>query len=375
MKMTSETATKAASQVHRPVENEGNTQLTPQPNHDASQCKPARHELGKQSEVFWRHMFEEIGVRKKIAPPPPKTWKDRLACIAVIFLAAVLASQFGYRCYMDYHYGFEWIDTANSQLLREVMFGGKPWVVLCRWPNKRPKVPEAIDRSRIELLKVTRLGRIDCAAILPSGVTFAERFRIPSTTEGLILANGKAPRLLTPWALETKKNLLSYVERHTKLDIRTVDDNGSLARRCLTPAGGRCLMLLRHGGISTSERNKNLQQLFGDDPSVRKLKFSVVDTKKHQLKLHDAIPLAMVADPAETQLVCCVNTTPREKVEELAALRRKDDVSRHSFTVRVYDGSFRDVEAVKNFARSCASAVQGTEGFVDMPLSPTVSRL
>ena len=62
------------------------------------------------------------------------------------------------------------------------------------------------------------------AATLPSGVTFAERFRIPSTTEGLILANGKAPRLLTPWALETKKNLLSYVERHTKLDIRTVDD-------------------------------------------------------------------------------------------------------------------------------------------------------
>ena len=241
--MTSDAASKAASQEPRPVENEGTAEDTPQPNREAAQCKLAGPNQGKQSEVFWRQMFEEIGVRKKVAPPPPKTWKDRVACVAVIFLAAFLASQFGYRCYMDYHYGFEAIDTADSQLLKEVMFGGKPWIVLCRWPHKRMKVPEAIDRSRIELLKVMRLGKLDCSATLPSGVTFAERFRIPSTTEGLILANGKAPRLLTPWALETKKNLLSYVERHTKLDIRTVDDNGSLARRCLLPAGGRCLVV------------------------------------------------------------------------------------------------------------------------------------
>lgn len=62
------------------------------------------------------------------------------------------------------------------------------------------------------------------SATLPSGVTFAERFRIPNSTEGLILANGRAPRLLTPWALETRSNLLSYVERNTKLEIRTIDD-------------------------------------------------------------------------------------------------------------------------------------------------------
>lgn len=82
-------------------------------------------------------MFEEIGVRKKPDPLPPKTWKDRLACAAVICLAALLVSQFGYRCYVDYHYGFEAIDTNDSQLLKEVMFGGKPWIVLCKWPHKR----------------------------------------------------------------------------------------------------------------------------------------------------------------------------------------------------------------------------------------------
>lgn len=358
----------------RSVENED--RATDRPNTETVQCKPAGSErTARQSELVWRQLFEEIGVRKKPRPPPPKTWKDRLACVAVVFLAAVLASQFGYRCYMDYHYGFEAIDTADSQLLKEVMFGGKPWIVLCRWPHKRAKVPDAIDRSRVELLKIIRIARLDCSATLPSGMTFAERFRIPSTTEGLILANGKAPRLLTPWALETKKNLLSYVERHTKLDIRTVDDNGSLARRCLLPAGGRCLVLLRQGGISTSERNKKLQRLFGDDPSVRKLKFSAVDTKKRHLNFHGVASVGPADGPSETQVVCFVNTTPRATVEELTALRRKDDVSRHSFRVRIYEGSFSNKKTLMDFARSCAVATTGTEGFADMPRAPTVVRV
>ena len=78
--MTSDAASKAASQEPRPVENEGTAEDTPQPNREAAQCKLAGPNQGKQSEVFWRQMFEEIGVRKKVAPPPPKTWKDRVAC-------------------------------------------------------------------------------------------------------------------------------------------------------------------------------------------------------------------------------------------------------------------------------------------------------
>ncbi|KAL8437643.1 hypothetical protein ACSSS7_000800 [Eimeria intestinalis] len=386
----------------RPVENEGITeprssegkqhqqdqqqqQQQPDAAAPAASCRPASpvasgEHVNRQSEVFWRQMFEEIGVRKKPDPLPPKTWKDRLACAAVICLAALLVSQdlrfrFGYRCYIDYHYGFEAIDTNDSQLLKEVMFGGKPWIVLCKWPHKRSRVPDAVDRSRIELLKVLRLGKLDCSATLPSGVTFAERFRIPSTTEGLLLANGRAPRLLTPWALETKKNLLSYVERHTKLDIRTVDDNSSLGRRCLTPGNTRCLVLMREGGISTSERNNQLQQLFGTDPSVRKLKFAFLDLQKRKLNLHDAAPLDSVASADETQLVCFLNTTPRETIEELTALRRKDDVTRHSFMVSVFQGSFSDKEAVVDFARRCSLGKEGAEGFVKMQRAPSINKI
>ncbi|XP_026193013.1 uncharacterized protein LOC34622926 [Cyclospora cayetanensis] len=112
---------------------------------------------------------------------------------------------------------------------------------------------------------------------------------------------------------------------------------------------------MRHGGISTSERNKKLQRLFGDeDPYIRKLKFGVVDTQKHQLNLHDTIPFVTVADPTQTQLVCFVNTTARDVVEELTALRKKDDATRHSFAVAVFEDS---------------------DGFVTMERPPTINRV
>ncbi|CDJ41754.1 hypothetical protein, conserved [Eimeria tenella] len=339
----------------------------------AADRKSFDKEQKQKNEAFWRNLLQEIGVQQQQPPPPPKTWKDKLACFGFVCLAALVASEFGYRMYMDYNYGFETIDTSDAQMLKEVMFGGKPWMVLCRWPHKRSKVPDAINRSRIELLKVLRMGRLDCAAALPSGVRFAERFRIPSSSEGFVVANGKAPRLLTAWALQSAEQLLAYVQRHAKLDFRSVDDNGSLGRRCLLPAGSRCLFLLRYKGISTTERNKQIQTLFANiHPAVRKLKFAVLDSHKHQLNLHGAAPLAAAADPSETQIVCFLNTTKREQQEEL---RRKDDLSKHSFAVSVFEGSFQDTAAVQAFASRCASAAADTEGFVAMQQHPTVRRV
>ncbi|CDJ49473.1 hypothetical protein, conserved [Eimeria brunetti] len=91
----------------------------------------------RKDELLWTKMFIDLGLRQKPPPPPPKTWRDILAFLGVVCLAALVASEFGYRCYMDYHYGFEAIDTANAKQLKEVMFGGKPWILLCRWPQKR----------------------------------------------------------------------------------------------------------------------------------------------------------------------------------------------------------------------------------------------
>ncbi|KAL8442970.1 hypothetical protein Emed_007064 [Eimeria media] len=132
---------------------------------------------------------------------------------------------------------------------------------------------------------------------------------------------------------------------------------------------------MREGGISTTERNNQLQQLFGADPAVRKLKFGVLDLQKRKLNLHDAASLNPVASSDETQLVCFLNTTTRETIEELTALRKKDDVSRHSFMLSVFQGSFSDKEAVVEFAKSCSLGKEGAEGFIKMQRAPSITKV
>lgn len=41
--------------------------------------------------------------------------------------------------------------------------------------------------------------------------------------------------------------------------------------------------MLREGGVSSLDRNKRLQDVFGRNVASRKLKFAVVDRKKHQV--------------------------------------------------------------------------------------------
>ncbi|KAL8433204.1 hypothetical protein Efla_004751 [Eimeria flavescens] len=169
------------------------------------------------------------------------------------------------------------------------------------------------------------------------------------------------------------------LRRHACMRMHACD--GSLARRCLLPAGTHCLVLLRQGGIPSGERNKKLQQLFGENSAVRKLKFGVVDTLKRSLKLHDAAALERLPAATETQMVCFVNITPKETVEELIVLRKKDDATRHTFIVRVFQGlslvfptsrTFADAEAVVAFAVACSVGAEGAEGFARMQRSPTM---
>ncbi|KAL8273776.1 hypothetical protein Esti_002376 [Eimeria stiedai] len=379
----------AAQGGARPVENEAVTEPPSPPGKQqqsseaAASCRPAApaaagENVNRQSETFWRQMFEEIGgdlrlrvhsisffhafQRLRLVEAQQKLGRSALdaswvfRCCIFSFLS-VWFYIFGYRCYVDYHYGFEAIDTNDSQLLKEVMFGGKPWIVLCKWPHKRSKIPEAVDRSRIELLKVLRLGKLDCSG-RPRNVNptlknsehhggFDPRQREgPSSVDSLGVGNQEKPAV-----------------------------NSSLGRRCLTPGGARCLVLLRRGGISTGERNKQLQQLFGADPAVRKLKFGVLDLQKRKLNLYDAAFLDSAASSDETQLVCFLNTTPRETIEELTTLRKKDDVSRHSFVLSVFQGSFSDQEAVVDFARKCSLGKEGAEGFVKMQRAPSVTKV
>ncbi|PHJ22472.1 transmembrane protein [Cystoisospora suis] len=368
-------------------------------NHDDPERARRIQENRKKNDKFWRDIFVETGVRRYRAPVEENIWKQRLTILAVFVIIIAGISQAVYRAYIDFHFGFKNIDVTDTERLKgsrcdasiisrvprclprlqwmiqpvvflflsEVMFGGSPWIVLCRWPeNQKWKLPELLDRHRQELMKFGSLGSIDCSASLPSGAKFSERFRIPSSTEAMVITNGKAPRFLNVWALKNWENLSSFLQRNTKVDVRTVEENISFTKHCLYPPGSRCLVFLRKGGFTPETKNKVIAGTLGKKGQTRKLKVVTVDTGKYQVNGLDIGPTAFYV----TKVACIANISPPPTPEA----KKKKDVSKDTFHHVLYEGELKDTRSLLAFAERCIGAKENSYGFQRMAKPPALRR-
>eukprot|EP00933_Yihiella_yeosuensis_P041046 TRINITY_DN35493_c0_g1_i1.p1 TRINITY_DN35493_c0_g1~~TRINITY_DN35493_c0_g1_i1.p1 ORF type:complete len:489 (+),score=117.96 TRINITY_DN35493_c0_g1_i1:47-1513(+) len=115
------------------------------------------------------------------------------------------------------------IDAQNSGWLREVMFGGQPWIVHCMNYRSSVKVepPEVFSEAAQEFTSLASFGLVDCWERLPSGKTLAQRFNFPKPPVAFAVANGDPPVVIDlqgmskPWQLKRKAApaLAASVER------------------------------------------------------------------------------------------------------------------------------------------------------------------
>nr|CEL68907.1 TPA: hypothetical protein BN1204_046400 [Neospora caninum Liverpool] len=324
-------------------------------------------EARRRNDKFWRDVFAETGVRRYRSHVEDSVWKQRLTIAAVAFVIIAGITQAIYRAYLDLNFGFRNIDVTDTERLKEVMFGGNPWIVLCRWPeNKKWKVPEILDNHRQELMKFGSLGSVDCSANLPSGTKFAERFRIPSSTEAMVITNGKAPRILNVWALKNWENLSSFLQRNTKIEVRSVEENISFTKNCLFPPGSRCIIFARKGGFTPETKHKVIAGTVGKKGKTRKLKVVTVDTGKYQVSGVDLGAKSFYA----TKVACIGNISPPPTPEA----KKKKDVSKDTFISSIYQGEFTNSRTLLEFAESCISSKEGHEGFHRLAQPPALRR-
>ncbi|CBZ54207.1 conserved hypothetical protein [Neospora caninum Liverpool] len=340
-------------------------------------------EARRRNDKFWRDVFAETGVRRYRSHVEDSVWKQRLTIAAVAFVIIAGITQAIYRAYLDLNFGFRNIDVTDTERLKEVMFGGNPWIVLCRWPENKKcrahvdtdgagsirkvrmhvsplfyvprKVPEILDNHRQELMKFGSLGSVDCSANLPSGTKFAERFRIPSSTEAMVITNGKAPRILNVWALKNWENLSSFLQRNTKIEVRSVEENISFTKNCLFPPGSRCIIFARKGGFTPETKHKVIAGTVGKKGKTRKLKVVTVDTGKYQVSGVDLGAKSFYA----TKVACIGNISPPPTPEA----KKKKDVSKDTFISSIYQGEFTNSRTLLEFAESCISSKEGNTHF------------
>ena len=86
------------------------------------------------------------------------------------------------------------LSPIDAAVLKEVFYSGEPWLVECTKEKKASPVFYAAEGALSDL----KLGTLDCAAVLPSGKTTYERFKLREPSYGpkiLAMANGAVPQI------------------------------------------------------------------------------------------------------------------------------------------------------------------------------------
>jgi len=106
------------------------------------------------------------------------------------------------------------VDVANTDWLKEVLFGGEPWVLHCvdgrASEPPEQQLPAIFQEAAVQLKSLASFGLLDCWQRTASGKTLAHRFDFPKPPVTFAVANGDPPALVDvqgmakPWQLRRK---------------------------------------------------------------------------------------------------------------------------------------------------------------------------
>lgn len=182
--------------------------------------------------------------------------------------------------------GIVHIDVGNTDWLKEVLFGGRPWVIYCddKSSKKRVPPPAVFQESAVQLKGMATFGTLDCWERTSSGKTLAHRFDFPAPPVMFAVANGDFPKvvdlegLAKPWQLRRKvlSHLAATVTRIDKPE--TFKSVCSSRRACLIVGFKTAPMLAETLGL--------IQPLLEEHRGVRAVS---VDTSVWKVKLDDKL--------------------------------------------------------------------------------------
>eukprot|EP00746_Dinoflagellata_sp_MGD_P111239 gnl/MRDRNA2_/MRDRNA2_48057_c0_seq1.p1 gnl/MRDRNA2_/MRDRNA2_48057_c0~~gnl/MRDRNA2_/MRDRNA2_48057_c0_seq1.p1 ORF type:complete len:365 (-),score=81.60 gnl/MRDRNA2_/MRDRNA2_48057_c0_seq1:164-1258(-) len=107
------------------------------------------------------------------------------------------------------------VDIQNEAWVKEVFFGGMPWIVHCldKRASVKQEVPEVFADSAFRISKMATFGTLFCWERLANGKTLAQRFRLPKPPVTFAVANGDPPLVLN------LKNIVKPQQLKQKADL------------------------------------------------------------------------------------------------------------------------------------------------------------
>eukprot|EP00041_Stephanoeca_diplocostata_P031434 m.978484 g.978484 ORF g.978484 m.978484 type:complete len:326 (+) comp23959_c0_seq1:295-1272(+) len=178
------------------------------------------------------------------------------------------------------------LELSDTASLKEVFFGGDPWLVACIPPKGgvlNPVITTAASSLSYDGINV---ASVNCSGVLPSGKTVAERFKLTEVKSktAFVCVDGKRATQVPKKTMKTSDALVPWVRAKSQLKVRQFTGTAQLKTQCLKQK--MCLLVVKDGELTPSEaiiiRKVGL--------SRRLVAYGVIDSSKQSFSLTSRFP-------------------------------------------------------------------------------------
>jgi len=242
------------------------------------------------------------------------------------------------------------VPLDDAAQLKEVFFGGEPWMLQCANENVTIGAGFLGASKRMAVTSNVHFGTIDCNGKLPSNKTFWQRFGLTrksfSSTApvGFLFANNNDPLTIPDKYINDAKKLSDWAEKYSKPSVQELSWTKTFKKHCLS----RDVCVQLH----TKGKFKVPNWLRGIMGKHRGLKFVSINRKLHKTSFDHVV------------------RTPRtDDTAKVAVMRRTKQGDAFTYTLTPHRGEFNE-KAVMSFIQDVA--VKGEPNKATMTLEEPI---
>lgn len=173
------------------------------------------------------------------------------------------------------------LSADDPSALREVFSSGEPWLVWCSDSvdgTQLSSTHSIIEQAAPLLREVSRVGILDCSALLPSRKSTYDKLGLNSSVAPTMffVANAQKPQQLQAKHAKSAKALVSYAFTHAEPKLRRPTSSDDLQKGCLSARW--CAILLTDGKLVEPHKSDASELM----RSFRGVQFSAVDASKYR---------------------------------------------------------------------------------------------
>jgi len=199
------------------------------------------------------------------------------------------------------------VDIQDEAWVREVFFGGRPWIVHCVDPKASVKqdIPDVFEEAAFEMRANATFGTLACWERLKySKKTLAQRFHLPKPPVTFVVANGDPPVMLDMAGAVKPWQLVRKAAPHLGVQVTRID---GLARfKSLCSQRKACLVVCFQTQQALVAATATLSPLLERHRELRAVALNITDWR---LRLEDQLERKRpVVGSAVAALLCLART-------------------------------------------------------------------